>query len=72
MIDDVASESSAGKYDEHLARSRQMLADAETEYQDALVKSADATSAVRGFILGEIQGRIDEARHMVETFSSED
>jgi hypothetical protein len=48
-----------------------MLAKAEAEYRDAVLKMADAASSVREFVLGNIQQRIDEANQMIEIFSSE-
>ena len=60
-----------GKYDAELARSREMLAKAEAEYHDAVLKMADAAPGVREFVLGNIRQRIDEANQMIEIFSSE-
>ncbi|GAB2490985.1 hypothetical protein GCM10027030_26450 [Luteococcus sediminum] len=59
-----------GKYDEHVIRAEQALAEAEAEYSAAVIKMADAAPGVREFVLGNIQSRIDEAKWMIETFSS--
>lgn len=59
-----------GKYDEQVARAQQSLADAEAEYSAAVERMADAAPGVRDFVLGNIQSRIDEAKWMIETFSS--
>jgi len=62
---------SAGMYEEHLARANQMLADAEFEYQDAVIKMADSAPAVREYVLGGIQEKIDEAKQMIAAFTPE-
>lgn len=53
---------------EHLAVARKMLADAEAEYNDGLVKMADAAPHVRRQVLDFYQSQMDEARAMIEIF----
>lgn len=60
-----------GKYDAQIARAKEALAKYEAEKTEAIAKMADANPAVREFVLGDIQSRIDEQKWMIETFSSD-
>lgn len=60
-----------GKYDAHIARAKEALAKYEAEKAEAIINMADASPAVREFVIGNIQSRIDEQKWMIETFSSE-
>ncbi len=45
-----------------------MLAKAEADYAERAALP-DTSPAVREFLLAEAQGRIDEAKHQIETFT---
>lgn len=57
-----------GRYDSQIEHSKQMLATAEADYASAAAR-ADFPRSVREFVLAEAQGRIDEAKSMIETFT---
>ncbi|WP_152547121.1 hypothetical protein [Amycolatopsis orientalis] len=59
-----------GKYDGQIARSKQLLADAQKRYDEAVVSMADAAYHVREFVLNTIRKDIEEAENMIATFES--
>lgn len=57
-----------GRYNAQIEHSKQMLAKAEADYADRAGR-VDLPRSVREFVLDEAQGRIDEAKSMIETFT---
>lgn len=60
-----------GKYDAHISRAKEALAEYEAEKAEAIGSMVDASPAAREFVLGEIQSRIDHQKWMIEMFSAE-
>ncbi|MDR6507752.1 hypothetical protein [Arthrobacter oryzae] len=57
-----------GRYDQNIANAKEMLAEAEEKYSNAVVSMANAGSVPRQFVLDNYQRNIDEAKQMIETF----
>ncbi|KDN21865.1 hypothetical protein [Amycolatopsis rifamycinica] len=57
-----------GKYDKQIERSKQMLAEAQKKYDEAVIKLADASPGVRETVLGTYGRQIEEAKSMIATF----
>lgn len=57
-----------GRYDENIATAKQMLAEAESKYNNAVVSMASGPPGPRQFVLETYQRDIDEAKGMIETF----
>ncbi len=60
-----------GQYDQQIERSKQMLAEAKANYDDAVVKMADASPVVRETVLETYRSRMAEAEQMIVVFESE-
>ena len=60
-----------GQYDQQIERSRQMLAEAKANYDEAVVKMADAAPVVRETVLGTYRARMAEAEQMIAVFEAE-
>lgn len=57
-----------GKYDAQIERSKEMLAEAQKNYDEAVIKMADAAPSVRETVLGTYSQHIEEAKSMIATF----
>lgn len=57
-----------GRYDQNIVDAKQMLAEAEEKYSNAVASMGNAGSAPRQFVLDTYQRDIDEATQMIHTF----
>jgi hypothetical protein len=57
-----------GRHDQNIVNAKQMLAEAEEKYSNAVVSMGNAGSVPRQFVLDTYQRDIDEAKQMIDIF----